>query len=60
MVKDFLDATNGPTNETDIGFYVGWIASSFSLAQFFTSSKHFFNNQIPEYIFYSVLGMDIW
>lgn len=33
MIKDF----NLTTNEKDIGFYVGFIASSFSLAQFCTS-----------------------
>jgi hypothetical protein len=32
MVRDF-----GMADEKDIGFYVGFIASSFSLAQFLTS-----------------------
>ncbi|KAJ3216068.1 hypothetical protein HDU67_009948 [Dinochytrium kinnereticum] len=38
MVKDFLfEASHDQANEKDIGYYVGFIASSFSLAQFLTS-----------------------
>ncbi|KAJ3177700.1 hypothetical protein HK101_010201 [Irineochytrium annulatum] len=37
MVRDFLVDGSGTANEKDIGYYVGFIASAFSLAQFLTS-----------------------